>query len=423
MNTMTFRALFEHSSIGIIISNVRGEILRSNPFAEKMFGYGPGELIDRSIEDLVPASLRKKHVAYREQYNRDPINRAMGGMLTVEGLKKNGESLPVEISLTYFDDEDGMRIVSFISDITERKNAERNLENLANELESKVEERTKELSDALVELNLSHKIIEQEVERRKTMEADIRESLEKEKELSQLKSRFVSMASHEFRTPLGGILSSASLLGRYNQPEHEEKREKHINTIKKSVTHLTAILNEFLSLDKLDQGIIESTPSAFSLAELVDDVAEGVQEIADKNQKVLVKHMDGDVKLFQDPEILRNALINLMSNASKYSPEESEIIVESELLGNKESRREVALRIKDRGIGIPEQDQKHLFERFFRAQNAGTIQGTGLGLNIVKSYLDLLKGRIEFISKEGIGTTFTIILPIDQNINATGAQK
>lgn len=411
MNSMTFKALFEHSSIGIIISNPDGTIQRSNPFAAKIFGYSVEGLDKLTIEDLVPKSLRKKHVNYRQQYNERPVNRAMGGLLSVQGRKKDGSEFPVEISLTYFREDEGqMRIVSFISDITERKKAEGKLETLANELESKVEERTKELSDALVELNLSHKIIEQEVERRKEMEAEIRANLEREKELNQLKSRFVSMASHEFRTPLGGILSSASLLGRYNLPEHEEKRAKHINTIKRSVNHLTGILNEFLSLDKLDQGMIQSAPSEFVLKEVVEEAVEGVQDVNEKDQKVEVFQAEEGLSLYQDPQILRNALINLISNASKYSPEESVIRLEVKRQGES-----VSISVSDQGIGIPKADQKHLFDRFFRAHNASTIKGTGLGLNIVKSYLDLLGGSIDFESRENEGTTFTIALPLKHN--------
>ena len=239
MNQVPFQALFEHSSIGIIISNVDGVIEKSNPFVSKMFGYESEELSGKKIEILIPSHLKEKHIEYRKMYNENPKPRTMGSNLNLLAVKKDGDQFPVEISLSYFEINDKRLIVSFVNDITERKKSERELKQLTIELESKVEARTKELSDALLELN-------------KTNE-QIRKTLVKEQELSELKSRFVSMASHEFRTPLSGILTSASLIGSYCKPEEEEKRARHVLTIKKSVKNLTLILNDFLSLDKLNQ--------------------------------------------------------------------------------------------------------------------------------------------------------------------------
>jgi signal transduction histidine kinase len=233
--------------------------------------------------------------------------------------------------------------------------------------------------------------------------------LENEKELSELKSRFVSMASHEFRTPLGGILTSISLIAKYPKTEDEPKREKHIQNIKKSVRNLTNILNDFLSLDKLDQGKVASTPSQFDLTKLIDETVEELRETSDKGNQFEVIHKDPRLSVFQDKEMIRNAVINLISNAVKYSPAGSPVHIRTGQSGN-----EIVLEIQDHGMGIPEQDQKHLFERFFRAKNVINLQGTGLGLNIVKRYLDLMGGKIEFKSKENEGTTFIISLPVEK---------
>ena len=395
MNQVPFQALFEHSSIGIIISNVDGVIEKSNPFVSKMFGYESEELSGKKIEILIPSHLKEKHIEYRKMYNENPKPRTMGSNLNLLAVKKDGDQFPVEISLSYFEINDKRLIVSFVNDITERKKSERELKQLTNELESKVEARTKELSDALLELN-------------KTNE-QIRKTLVKEQELSELKSRFVSMASHEFRTPLSGILTSASLIGSYCKPEEEEKRARHVLTIKKSVKNLTLILNDFLSLDKLNQGKMESSPIHFSLTELMKEITEEFNVISEKDQAIEINQIENDIQIFQDKTILRNVLINLLSNAIKYSSEKSVISINI----FKQNKR-LIIEVQDRGLGIPEDDQKHLFELFFRAHNAVNIQGTGLGLSIVKRYLDIMNGELTFTSIENQGTTFKINLPMEE---------
>lgn len=406
---MTFKALFNHSSIGIIISNDSGIIEKANPYAAKIFGYEDDELIDNVIEMLLPEPLRERHILYRNQYIENPHPRAMGKNINLLALKKNGETFPVEVSLTFFENQGHRQIVSFINDITERKRAEDKLLRLTEELESKVTERTKELSDALLELSLTNKGLQQEMEQRKRVEAQIREMLEKEKELNELKSRFVSMASHEFRTPLGGILTSISLISKYPKTEDEPKREKHIHNIKKSVRNLTNILNDFLSLDKLEQGKITSSPIKFNLTKFINESVEELREMSDKGHKFEISHHIQDFMVNQDKEMFRNVVINLVSNAVKYSPEGSTVFIRTDLKDEK-----VTLEIQDQGMGIPIQDQKHLFERFFRAKNVINLQGTGLGLNIVKRYIDLMGGTISFTSQENQGTTFKITLPVEK---------
>ncbi len=406
MYQMTFHALFEHSSLGIIISDVTGTILRVNPWAAKIFGYEIEELIGKKIEVLVPESFRKGHVSQRESYAQKPHPRAMGSNLNLLASKKDGSLFPVEISLTFYEFEGVKQIVSFVNDITVRKKAEQNLVKLTEELESKVNERTKELSDALLELNHTNDGLKIEMEHRKRVEAQIRDMLEKEKELNELKSRFVSMASHEFRTPLGGILSSVTLIDRYSKGEDAPKRDKQILNIKKSVRNLTNILNDFLSLDKLDQGKISSVSGEFSLTGLIDEIVDEFRENTDKGQAFSVTHSTQEMIIFQDKEMIRNVLINLISNATKYSPDSGTIFIRTEKNGAL-----IKMEIEDQGMGIPEADQKHLFERFFRAHNVMNLQGTGLGLNIVKRYLDLMNGSISFVSKENQGTKFTVTLP------------
>lgn len=409
MHQMPFQALFEHSSIGIIISKQDGVIEQSNPYASKIFGYALGELNGQKIEILIPQHLKEKHISYRQHYNENPQPRTMGSNLNLLAVKKNGDQFPVEISLSYFETGGYRRIVSFVNDITSRKQSENELKKLTEELESKVKARTKELSDALLQLGHTNEGLNQEMEQRKKIEAQIRNTLEREKELSELKSRFVSMASHEFRTPLSGILTSASLIDSYSKPEDEAKRHKHIQTIKKSVKNLTVILNDFLSLDKLNHGKVISHPSHFSLIKLIEEIVEEFMAASEIGPQIVVNHEKSEITLFQDREMLRNVVINLLSNAIKYSPGNNTIQLKTHLENSK-----VLLEVQDYGIGIPENDQKNLFELFFRANNATTIPGTGLGLNIVKRYLELMGGSLSFTSVEHSGSTFTVTLPLEK---------
>mgnify|MGYP000395045442 CR=1 FL=1 len=251
-------------------------------------------------------------------------------------------------------------------------------------------------------------VVEQNITQQKKIEEELQRAVDKERELNALKSRFVSMASHEFRTPLGTILSSVSLIEKYPLTEQHAKREKHIERIKSSVSNLTSILNDFLSLDRLETGNIQVKPTELLVRELVENVVEEMQSVTRENQKIDYKHQGMDSPKMLDRQILRNILLNLISNAIKYSPENGLVKVNTVM-----ETETLTIHVSDNGMGIPAEDQKHLFERFFRANNVSNIQGTGLGLNIVKKYVELLGGNITFNSEEKIGTTFTVIIPIN----------
>ena len=248
-------------------------------------------------------------------------------------------------------------------------------------------------------------LVTNNITREKKAEEEVRNALKKERQLNELKSRFVSMASHEFRTPLSTILSSVSLISRYTQGEQQHKREKHIERIKSSVRNLTAILEEFLSLTRLEEGKIDVRADAFDARSFFHEVIDEMQGLLKPGQRIDLE-AGALNEVFLDKHLLRNILNNLLSNAIKYSEAGSHIRVELEV-----SEETMRFAIMDEGIGIPEEEQVHLFERFYRAHNATNIQGTGLGLNIVRKYVSLLNGQIDFDSTLGEGTTFTITCP------------
>jgi len=237
-------------------------------------------------------------------------------------------------------------------------------------------------------------------------EEEMKLSLRREKELNEMKSRFVTLASHEFKTPLSVILSSTSLIERYSASDQEDKRMRHIQRIKSNVKNLRQILGDFLSLEKLEEGVVRNNPSATNVVALAEEIILDIQEAGKPGQMIDLK-MSGEPQIVAlDENLLRNILNNLLSNAVKYSPECTPIRFLIEF-----HTGTLKFTVSDGGIGIPPEEQKHLFERFFRASNTSGISGTGLGLSIVKRHLELMGGQIDVSSEAGKGTIVMITLP------------
>lgn len=359
---LLFEAVFRHATMGILITNQRGNIIMANQFALNEFGYEARELIGKSVEHLIPQRFHNQHVNDRKVYHHHAETRAMGAGRDLFGLRKDGSEFPVEISLSPFKTNSEQLVIAFIIDITIRREKEQT---------------EKEYERVLI-------------------------SLAKEKELNDMKSRFVTMASHEFKTPLSTILSSASLLSKYTMTEDQPKRGKHIERIKSAVLNLNSILNEFLSFGRIEHGKIEISPTVFNLENLIGEVCAELEDIKKSNQEIDYSHK-GEPLVHLDRELFKNIIINLLTNAFKFSPENGLIeITTIHHLG------EVILKIKDHGTGISKEDQRHLFELFFRGNNVSNIPGTGLGLTIVNRYVELMKGKISFKSEPGEGTEFIL---------------
>ena len=633
------RVLFENAKVGIVMANEQGTIIRCNPHAAKMFGYEIDELISHQVEILLPAKFHSKHLEHRKSYQENPKPRYMGEGRELFGIRKDGTQFPVEVSLSYAE-EDGEKVaIALINDVTTRteknkelfvkskaissatvpicfadlegnityanpafiklwgfnkeedvigmsnvelgtspekvreilsmmkdtgnwtgfdiakkvdgtpfdiflttslvknesgipictiatfidvteqkknevllKEKEFQLLEYSDQLEQKVIERTNDLAESQAKLleakkvaklgymeydlnenivrgskqlfnifdldsdthltykqfiqyihpdditylnsktkeakdknellsaeyriitakgNIKHVFtktsiiikdsegrpilrrgIMQDITLLKTTEIALRENqykleqaLKKEQELGELKSRFVSMASHEFRTPLTTILSSSNLVEMHLKRGNHDRYPRHLNNIKSAVKNLTSILNDFLSLEKLESGKVNLNLKPTDLRDFVPDVLEEVNLLASENQSINYLH-SGEDKVIIDQHLVKNILINLLSNAIKYSPNGEDIDLSME-----RNESNLVIKVKDRGIGIPEDQKELMFSRFFRASNVTNIQGTGIGLTIVKRYLDIMNGEINFESELGRGTTFIVKIP------------
>jgi signal transduction histidine kinase len=306
-----------------------------------------------------------------------PIKQNNKKKITLEMLfkRKDGTTYPAEVHLQSSSLGNRIMIVAIALDISERKD-------YTQKLEKTVALRTRELKEALI----------------------------KEKELNDLKTKFLSMVSHEFKTPLSTILTSATLVGKYNTATQQHVRDKHLKSITGAVHRLTGILNDFLSLERLEKGKEVYRLTDFSLSKVVNEVIYDANMLLKTGQRINYPSNIEDLIIHQDEKIISLALTNLLQNAIKYSPEETEITLKFEL-----NKREMRFHVIDKGMGIPEEDQKHIFDRYFRADNVLLTQGTGIGLNIVKSHVENLGGDISFKSVEGKGSEFTVVLPLYDN--------
>lgn len=393
-----YEAIFSNATIGIIVCDERGLIVSANQMAERQFGYSAGELLGGNIEQLVPSDVSHYHEKLRESFNENPQIRAMGHNRDLNGKRKDDSTFPVEVSLSFFHLEDQLQ-VAFVIDITAEQETERamqdqreDIERLNASLERKVLERTHDLMDTLEQL-----------ERAKEEQG---RALAAERKLSELKSRFVSMASHEFRTPLTSVLTSAILIGKYPGGDQQDKRRKHLDTIQSSVKHLTDILEEFLLVGMLEEGKVETHPKDVILSKLVADTVADMRLMLKPGQAIET-HQAGSNDVSIDPSLLRKILVNLISNAIKYSQAGTVVSLRLTCTGNS-----LTLVVEDQGIGIAKEDQGHLFERFYRTPGVSNIAGTGLGLHIVGRYVELMGGEISLLSELNQGTTVTLTLPL-----------
>lgn len=368
---ISFRDAILHNAGAIIISgDLNGIIQTFNPEAENELGYTAEELVGKQnvlvFHDLDEVKKKAKQIS--AELKKDiPANtevffaKARLGMHNEYEwtyLRKDGTKFPVVLTVTAMKNEKN-EIIGFLG----------------------------------VAINISEQ---------KKIEKELQESLDKEKELNELKSRFVSIASHEFRTPLSTVLLSAYLIEKYTSGEDQPKRQKHLHRIISSVNMLTDILNDFLNVGKIEEGKIEVRYAEFNIMQAMQGFIEEIKNTLKKGQEIFYRH-EGEQLVKLDASMMKHIMLNLISNASKFSGESKPIEVKTD---NRQDR--IILSVKDYGIGISKEDQKHLMERFFRGANAGNIQGTGLGLHIVSKYAELMNGKLECKSELEQGSEFII---------------
>ncbi|WP_452600398.1 PAS domain-containing sensor histidine kinase [Pontimicrobium sp. MEBiC01747] len=370
-----FNILLGAVSEGVIIVDENQNIVEVNESAEQLFGYNNKELISKPLNILIPRNYHSNHGEHFKNFIGHKEKRQMGKGRDIFGVKKDGVIFPVEAGLNPFTIYDKKYVMALVIDITERKN-------YTQHLEKTVEERTR----------------------------DLKEALATEKELNELKTKFLSLVSHEFKTPLSGILTSTMLLSKYKLTEQQEKRDKHIKTVTDKVNYLNNILNDFLSVERLETGKISYKFTEFKISKVVNEVVYNSNMLLKEGQHINYPDDIDELSLFQDEKTVELSLSNLVHNAIKYSPEHTTISIKV-----KQNKEVTLFTISDNGIGIPKSEQKNIFNRYFRAGNALLTQGTGIGLNIVKSHLENLGGSISFTSEENIGSTFVIKIPNKAN--------
>ena len=382
-------AIIENAIDGIITIDDSGIIEHLNPAALALFGYSRSELVGKNVSTLMPQPDKARHDSYIQNYHNTGQKHIIGIGREVQGQRKDGSVFPFRLGVSEVKFSDRRIYTGFIHDLSKEKASEEQIKSYTEKLEVKIKERTRDLVELVSELEMAKE--------------NMRALFQKEKELNQLKTRFVSMASHEFRTPLSSIQLSASLIDKYTSKNDVSNVEKHTSKIKNSINNLTTILNDFLSLEKLEAGKVEASAQRFNIISFAEEIAEEMQLMTKQNQHIIYEHTGVTAEVSIDPNLLRNCIINLISNAVKYSGEDTLIQFNTFLTNDK-----LELEVKDNGIGIPDSDQNNLFEPFFRAHNTGDIPGTGLGLNIVKRYVGLMGGTVYCKSRLNSDTVFTL---------------
>jgi len=373
-----YKVCFDSMQVGILVFNSEKKIVLANIPVSKIFGYKKTEILKKKVNILFKSNeIIDRFIANStlEEYK-----------LTKEliGIKKNKKEVFLELNFGKMEYEEEFYYKALISDITERKQEE-----------VKISHRNVKLEE---EVKLSNNELEKVIEQLKI-------SLNKEKELNNLKTRFITLASHEFKTPLSAILSSTELMAKYCDLNNHEKRNEHLEKVKIMISHLTRMLDDLLTLENIEAGNINPIFKLFNIKDLINNALRNSKPLLKNNQSLETENISEE-NIYYDPKIINIILTNLLNNAIKYSEENSKINIKIET-----NKSNLIFKVSDNGIGIPENEQNLIFKRFFRAKNAMYYPGTGIGLNIVKGYVDSLNGEISFNSVQNKGTTFKVKLP------------
>lgn len=361
----TFRTMLEAASQGVILLDMSGYIRLVNVYIETAFGYDRSELVGQSALFLIPQHMHEEFLRVRREFVKRPMFTRMGEADGLIAQRKDGSLMPMEMTITPITVAGQPMILCLLFDITERKQLE------------------------------EHRLYVNALEVK----------LEKDRELIQLKERFISIVSHEFRTPLAVILSSVGILRRYHANLTPQKAAEKLDGIAAQVRRMVQLLEDVLTISQGHAERIEFRPEPLNVEEFCAEIAETIRQ-TDKEQHPIHITIDDVPVITGDRRLLEHILLNLLTNAAKYSPAGAPID-----LGVRRDGRNIIISVQDRGMGIPPEDQDRLFEPFHRAQNVSGLEGTGLGLTIVKQSVVEHGGSISFESSVGHGSTFTVTLP------------
>lgn len=376
--TSFYKVCFDSMQLGIIVFDKHKNIVLANNPSAHIFGCRSKDILEKKMDIL----LQNSNIL--DEYIKNPVAKKFKLPIDLIGLKLNKKPVFIEFNFGEIEYEGEFYYKVLISDISLRKQKEEKITYLNVQLEEEVKLRNLELEKVIEQLKLS---------------------LNKEKELNNLKTKFISLASHEFKTPLSAILSSTELMNKYSNLENIEKRKEHLEKVKIMVSRLNGMLDDFLTLENIELGIIKPDFSFFKISQLVNHISQETSPFL-KEKQILTFDIINDETIYHDKKIINIILTNLLYNAIKYSNENSAIKITIRTNINS-----IYFSVKDNGIGIPENEQNLIYNRFFRAKNALYYPGTGIGLNISKGYINNLNGSISFKSAINKGTTFNVQLP------------
>jgi PAS domain S-box-containing protein len=354
-----FKGLVDSAPDAVVVVDKTGRIVLVNAQAEKLFGYGREELINQTMEMLVPERFRGRHPGNRAGYEKDPKTRSMGSDLDLYALNKSGIEFPVEISLSPLATEDGMLYSSAIRDISTRKK----------------------------------------------LEQELKEQIDRAEMANHMKSRFLANMSHELRTPLNSIIGFSEIIHDGKAGPINADQKEYLGDVLASSRHLLQLINDVLDLSKVEAGKTKFTYEPVDLAALLAQAGSLLRTQAEKRRINIQVHADAGIQgVVGDAARLTQVLYNYLSNAIKFSPEGGEVWVRAKQEGPEHYRLEV----QDLGIGISPEDQGQLFTEFLQL-DAGSnkkYQGTGLGLALSKKIIEALGGQVGLDSRVGQGSTF-----------------
>ena len=388
----------EQSRVSVVITDINGNIEYVNNYFVEHSGYSKDEVLGRNPRMLSAGKHSKDF--YKQLWTTVLSGNTWEGVFY--NKKKNGQLYWEYAVITPVKDKSN-RIINFVAvkeDITDKINKEQQLNEYKEKLEQLVEERTSELQKVNNELL-------QQIQKEKELELLLQESLLKEKEINELKTRFFASVSHEFRTPLTAVLTSAQMIQRYGKKWSEDKLEKHYQNIDKMINHLTKLLDDIMLISRTEREILKNNPKPEDINLLFNQIVEEHYPLLQKDRKINFHNHCSQNTYNIDSKLMKHIVGNLLNNSIKYGYKKTDIEFTVS-----EEKNYLIIQVEDKGIGIEEKDLKNIFEPFYRTQHSSGIKGTGLGLNIVKRCVDLLNGTIEVESKLNVGTKFTVRIPI-----------